>query len=266
MPASAASSAPIGVYDSGFGGLHVLKALKAMLPSEPFVYVADSGNAPYGDRHPVFFSGRATEVARFLVQLNTKALVLACNTASVVAARQLRALHSMPIVAMEPAIRPAARASKSKVVLVLATTNTVRSQSVARLCQAYGADVRLILQPCPGLSDLVERGEFHSDKTRALLRQYLRPGLAAGADVVVLGCTHYAYLGEEIALMAGPSVAVVEPSSAVARQLSHLLKTSAAASPQQAAKTSFYTSGCPQEMASFLALVGEPFDQVNVLP
>ena len=260
----AAASAPIGVFDSGVGGLSVLRALRAALPTETFIYVADSCHAPYGDRSPGFVEARARAVARFLAHYRAKAMVIACNTASVLVASELRGVHSLPIVAMEPAIKPAALATTSKVVLVLATTSTIRSRSVARLCSAHGAGIRIILQACPGLADQVERAEFGSAATLRLLREYILPGLAEGADTIVLGCTHYAFLAGEIAEITGPSVAIVESSAAVARQLARVLPITAPAAGPSAA--TFYTSGSTALMASFLTSIEEPFDQVFALP
>lgn len=256
----------IGVYDSGVGGLSVLRALRARLPGESFTYVADSGHAPYGDRPASYVEDRAQAVAQFLAKQGAKALVIACNTASVVAARSLRELHALPIVAMEPAIKPAVQISRSKVVLVLATSTTVRSPSVARLCSTHGANARIILQACPGLADQVERGQFRSDDTRRLLESYLRPGLDAGADTIVLGCTHYAFLAEAIAQVAGKEVTLVEPSDAIANQLSRVLAASPAGTARSAGTSSFFTSGPPDELAAFLECIGEPSAPVLPLP
>lgn len=259
------SSAPIGICDSGVGGLSVWRALQAAMPNESFVYVADSGHAPYGDRPEAFVLDRALAVTGFLVREGVKAVVIACNTASVIAAGPLRALHALPIVAMEPAIKPAALASRTKTVLVLATTATIRSAAVARLHAAHGAGVRIVLQPCPGLADTVERGQFHHAATRRLLAQCLRPGLEAGADTVVLGCTHYTFLLDEIARIAGPAVGVIEPSAAIARQLARVVAPRAAVDGA-AAGTRFYTSGAPGDMAAFLGRIGVPSAQVLPLP
>jgi glutamate racemase len=262
----AAMDASIGVYDSGVGGLSVLRALKAKLPGESFTYVADSGHAPYGDRAAPFVEGRAQDIAGFLTRRGAKALVIACNTASVVAVKRLRELYALPIVAMEPAIKPATQVSRSKVVLVLATSNTIRSPSVARLCSTYGADTRVILQACPGLADQVERGRFHDVTTRQLLESYLRPGLDAGADTIVLGCTHYAFLADAIAAVAGAAVAIVEPSEAIASQLSRVLAASPAQATRPVKTTTFFTSGPPHELAAFLEFIQEPSAQVHALP
>ncbi|MBY0468194.1 MAG: glutamate racemase [Burkholderiaceae bacterium] len=256
----------IGVYDSGVGGLSILRALRARLPGESFTYVADCGHAPYGDRPAPFVENRARSVARFLAEQGAKALVIACNTASVVAARSLRELHTLPIVAMEPAIKPAVQVSRSKVVLVLATSTTIHSPSVARLCSTHGADTRIILQACPGLADQVERGRFHDPVTQQLLETCLRPGLDAGADTIVLGCTHYAFLARAIAALAGPDVTIVEPSEAIASQLSRVLAASPANGRNLAGNTVFFTSGPPHELAAFLEHIGEPATPVFALP
>ena len=227
--------------------------------------MADNANAPYGDRSPEFIESRAKQITEFLVQRGVKALVLACNTASVVAVHHLRKQHLLPIVAMEPAIKPATQITKTKVVLVLATTNTIQSQSVARLCRTYGRDVSIILQACPGLADQVERGQFRSGLTRQLLEEFIQPGIAAGADTIVLGCTHYAFLASEISLIAGPSVTVVEPSDAIARQLARVLPQ--IASPRKTATaTTYYTSGSAPDMSAFLVSIGELSEPVYVLP
>lgn len=264
-PPPAPPPAPIGILDSGVGGLSVWRALQAGMPGESFVYVADSGHAPYGDRPADFVLERAVAVSGFLVREGVKAIVLACNTASVVAAAPLRALHRLPIVAMEPAIKPAALATRSKTMLVLATTATIRSAAVARLHAAHGAGVHIVLQACPGLADQVERGQIRGEATRRLLEACLRPGLEAGADTIVLACTHYAFLVDEIARIAGPAVAVIEPSAAIARQLARVV----AAAPEGLAPmagTRFYTSGAPGEMAAFLGAIGVPAATVLALP
>ena len=268
--ARAAMAAPIGIFDSGIGGLSVLRALKARLPHEDFVYVADSGHAPYGDRPADAIEARADHVACFLRQCRARALVIACNTASVVAAAGLRRRHGLPIVAMEPAIKPAAQATRSRVVLVLATTTTVRSASVARLCREHGQGVRILLQACPGLADAVEQADFDGAATRALLWRYLQPGLAEGADTIVLGCTHYAFLAEAIAAIAGPAVRIVEPSAAIAAQLVRVLPVlphgSVAGGAGHASATRFYTSGSTARLSAFLGAIGEPAVGVAALP
>jgi glutamate racemase len=263
--AAVAEAAPIGVLDSGVGGLSVLRALRAKMPSESFIYVSDSACAPYGDKTTEVVLGRVKRVAACLLERGAKALVLACNTASVIAAQQLRLRCALPIVALEPAIKPACQVTKTNVVLVLATTNTIGSQSVARLCATHAANTRVILQACPGLADLVELGQLDHAATRELLARYLRPGLAAGADVIVLGCTHYAFLAARIAQLAGPAVTLVEPSEAIARQLHRLLAAPIDRMPRPAT-TEFFTTGSVPSLAAFLQSVGEPHGRIVQLP
>ena len=259
------NKAPIGIFDSGVGGLSVLRALKAKLPGESFIYIADSGNAPYGKKSPDFIEQRTEAIAAFLVQNRAKAIVVACNTASILTAKHLRARYTLPIVAMEPAIKPATKTTQSKAVLVLATTNTIRSDSVASLCERFGAGVKILLQECPGLVEQVEHGKFGDTETRRLLKAYIQPGLDVGVDTIVLGCTHYAFLSDEISRIAGSSVTVIEPSEAVARQVIRVLPNPTPGHANDA-PTVFYTSGSVPKMQSFLSVIGEATEHVYALP
>jgi glutamate racemase len=262
---STPKSLPIGVFDSGVGGLAVLKALRSRLPDESFIYVADSGNAPYGDQSSDFILARVQAVASFLVSQGVKAIVVACNTASVVAIKKLRAEHSIPIVAMEPAIKPATLLTQSKTVLVLATSNTIASDSVAILCKEHGANVKILLQACPGLAERVDQGAFHHPETLHLLERYIKPGIAAGADTIVLGCSHYEFLSNEIAAIAGPGVVLVDASAAVARELGR--RVSQTVRPWVGPSTvTYYTSGAVKDLSSFLESIGESGTAVRSLP
>ena len=209
----------IGVFDSGVGGLSVLREIRRALPSEDLLYVADSGHAPYGDRDDVFISARVDAMAEFFLRAEVKAIVIACNTASGVAVQALRARFGFPVVAIEPAIKPAVQRSRSGVVGVLATRSTTASAGVARLVDVHGPGVRVLLQACPGLVEPVERAELASDQTATLVERYVRPLLEQGADTLVLGCTHYPFLRGVIERVAGPNVEVIDPAPAVAREL-----------------------------------------------
>jgi glutamate racemase len=209
----------VGVFDSGVGGLSVLRAVRACLPQHDLIYVADSGHAPYGDRSPAFIRERVQHLSRFLIARQVQALVIACNTASVHAAQALRVWCPVPVVAMEPAIKPAAHTSRSRIVGVLATTQTLASENVSRLVKAFGGETRILLQACPGLVEYVERGDISSADVRALTEQYLRPLLDQGADTLVLGCTHYPFLRPVIEVIAGPCVDIIDPAPAIAREL-----------------------------------------------
>ena len=197
----------------------MLQALRHELPHENFLYVGDSACAPYGDRAAGFVVERAITITGFLVSQGAKAVVVGCNTATAIAAASLRARFAIPIVAIEPAVKPAASQTRSRVVGVLATTGTLSGANMAKLLASYGADVEFVIQPCTGLADQVEKGELASDRTRALVERYVRPIVEKGADVVVLGCTHYPFLRDIIQQVAGPEVDVIDPATAVAREL-----------------------------------------------
>jgi len=224
-PPMAPGHRPVGVFDSGVGGLSVLRALRHELPHEHFLYVGDSGCAPYGDRSATFVVERAITLTDFLIRKVAKAVVVACNTATAAAAASLRERFAIPIVAIEPAVKPAASRTRSRVVGVLATTGTLESPNMGKLLANYGSDVEFVIQPCPGLADQVEKGERASDTTQALVRRYVRPIVDKGADIIVLGCTHYPFLQPIIQEIAGPAVDVIDPATPVARELRRRLET-----------------------------------------
>lgn len=255
-----AADAPIGVFDSGVGGLSVLRAIRAELPAEDLLYVADSGYAPYGDRDAGFIEDRAAAIAGFLLDEGVKAIVVACNTATVVAIEKLRVWCPLPVVAIEPAIKPAARMTRSGVVGVLATRQTLASANVARLCAAYGQDIEILLQPCPGLVEQVEKAELDSPASRALLETYLAPLLAAGADTIVLGCTHYPFLLPLVRDIVGPGRTIIDPATAVAKELVRRLgnQTASALRPDPA-RTRFLSSAAGDSANAVVsALWGSP--------
>lgn len=213
------SQGPIGVFDSGVGGLSVLREIRRELPCEDLLYIADSAHAPYGDKPVEFIEARAATIADWLLEHGAKAIVVACNTASGAAAQRLRARIGQPVVAMEPAVKPAVACSRSGVVGVLATRQTLASHSFHTLVQRVGQGADILAQPCPGLVEQVERGEFDSALTRALVTQYVTPLLAQGADTLVLGCTHYPHLRPLIESCAGERVSILDSGAAVARQV-----------------------------------------------
>ena len=246
--ASATPNSPflgaIGVFDSGVGGLSVLRAIHAALPHEHLVYVADSGHAPYGDQSQAHITQRTLTVGRWLAEQGVKGITIACNTATVVAAKTLREQTHLPVVAIEPAIKPAVALTRSGVVGVLATRQTVQSAAVARLVEQFGADKRILLQACPGLAEQVERADLHSGETEALLRQFIEPLLAQGADTLVLGCTHYPFLQDTIQRLVGAQVTLLDPAEAVARELARRLADAACLSaPAEQGTVQFFTSG-----------------------
>ncbi len=266
-PSVSPLSDAIGVFDSGVGGLSVLRAIRAALPHEHLVYVADSGHAPYGDQSEAHITQRTLTVGNWLAEQGVKGITIACNTATVVAAKTLREQTHLPVVAIEPAIKPAVSLTRSGVVGVLATRQTVQSAAVARLVDLYAADKRIILQACPGLVEQVERADLHSAETQGLLRQFITPLLAQGADTLVLGCTHYPFLRETIQRIAGEGVTLIDPAEAVARELLRRLdesgSLSSAATP---GSVRFFSSG---DLAQAQAVMSHLWDEpmtVQALP
>ncbi|BBA42791.1 MULTISPECIES: glutamate racemase [Burkholderia] len=223
IPATPTAVAPIGIFDSGLGGLSVLRAVRAQLPDESFIYVADSHHAPYGPRDEAFITERTLAIGEWLAREGAKALVIACNTATARAIATVREHLSIPLVGVEPGIKPAAALSASGVAGVLATQSTLNSPRFQALLDRYGAGRRFICQPGHGLVEAIERGDTNSPALRALLDSYLQPMLDDGADTLVLGCTHYPFFAETIRDLVGDRMTLVDTSDAIARQLVRVL-------------------------------------------
>ena len=260
------NNAPIGVFDSGVGGLSVLREIRAILPGEDLLYVADSGYAPYGDRPTEFILQRAEAITAFFAAQGVKAVVVACNTATAVAVQALRARHSMTIVAMEPALKPAAETTRSGVIGILATSRTLASDSFARLAERHGKGVLVLLQACPGFVELVEHAELHGANATALVERHVTPLLQQGVDTLVLGCTHYPFLGSLIQSVSGTNVSVIDPSPAVARELRRRLSAAELLSTNPKGVEYFWTTGTPDKVKNIISqLWGSPVD-VETLP
>jgi len=213
------ADAPIGVFDSGVGGISVLQHIHALLPHEQLLYVADSKYAPYGSKTPEEIQSRCFGLADFLIAKGAKAIVVACNTATAAAIDLMRAKYTLPIIGMEPAVKPAAAASKNGVIGVLATVGTLKSAQFAGLLESYGRNVKVVTQGCIGLVECIERGELGSGTTLSLLEQYCKPLLDEGADTIVLGCTHYPFVKPLIRQIVGDDVALIDTGAAVAKHL-----------------------------------------------
>ena len=247
------SNAPIGVFDSGVGGLSVLGEIRALLPNESLLYVADSGHVPYGEKSPEFIRQRCGLIAEHLLAQGAKALVLACNTATAAGVAELRERYPMlPIIGMEPAVKPAAAATRSGVVGVLATTGTLKSAKFAALLDRFASDVRVITQPCPGLVECIEAGELDTPATAALLQGFVRPLLDEGCDTLILGCTHYPFIKPLLRRLLPESVSLIDTGAAVARHLQRLLgeRDLLAQGPAHAAR--FWSSATPAAMQAVL--------------
>ncbi|MGH8782514.1 glutamate racemase [Paraburkholderia sp.] len=214
---------PVGIFDSGLGGLSVLRAIRTLLPAEPVVYAADSRYAPYGDRDDDFITDRTLAIGQWLVSQGAKVLVVACNTATAQSIAFVREKLPIPLVGVEPGIKPAALQSKTRVAGVLATQVTLRSARFQGLLERYAADCRFLCQPGHGLVAAIERCDVDSAELRALLQSYLQPMLDAGADTLVLGCTHYPFLDATIRDIVGDRLELIDTSVAIARQLERVL-------------------------------------------
>ncbi|MDT8376870.1 MAG: glutamate racemase [Mariprofundaceae bacterium] len=235
---------PVGVFDSGIGGLSVLRHIYDLLPDERLIYVADSAYMPYGSLTHEAVEERCHRIAGFFVAQGAKALVVACNTATAAAIETLRRDFSLPIIGMEPAVKPAVEATRAGVIGVLATSGTLASRKFSGLVKRFGSSAEVIFQPGSGLVEQVEAGDFDSDKTRQLLQAHLAPLLARGVDVLVLGCTHYPFLAPLIHEIAGKDVTILDTGSAIAAELKRQLeKNHLTASENSAGGVQFFSSG-----------------------
>lgn len=214
------SPAPrIGLFDSGVGGLSVLRALHALAPHAELLYVADSGHAPYGERDDAFVQQRSLHVAQFLRGQGVQVLVVACNTATASAVAVLRHTHAdLPIVGVEPGIKPAVAISRNGRIGVLATEGTLRSEKFRRLMQRHAGTAQLHLQPCPGLALAIEQGDLDGPQVQALVARFCEPLRRQQVDTVVLGCTHYGFVARHIQAALGDDVRLIDTADAVARQ------------------------------------------------
>lgn len=260
------SQAAVGVFDSGVGGLSVLREIRQQLPNESLLYVADSGYVPYGDKSPEQIRQRSRAIAGFLLGQGAKALVVACNTATAAAVNDLRSVYDLPIIGMEPAVKPAAQATRSGMVGVLATTGTLQSAKFAALLDRFAGSVKVLTQPCPGLVELIEQGELQGPKVDALLREFTAPLLAAGCDTLILGCTHYPFVRQGLQRLLPPGVNLIDTGAAVARCLHARLTEAGLLAAGPAAAEQFWTSGNVAQMHSVLPVLWGHDARVQWLP
>lgn len=240
----ASSRGPVGVFDSGVGGISVLRTARVLLPGEDYLYYGDTGHAPYGTKPPQEVLGYATAVAEHLLDQGAKAILIACNTATSVAAQTLRANLKVPVIGMEPALKPAALLRQGGKILVLATPVTLRLPKFQRLMEQYGQDA--IPVPCPGLMEFVERGEWEGENLRGHLKGLLSPFKDLPVDAVVLGCTHYIFLRQMIKSLLPPKTAVLDGNVGTVRQLRHRLEEEGLLNPREAGgQVLLETSGDP---------------------
>lgn len=215
---------PIGILDTGIGGLSVANAIFDLMPNERLIYFADLANLPYGKKTQTQIISYVFGIIDFLLEKNCKAVVMACNTASAAALSAARqAYPDLPIVGMEPAVKPAVRATRSKKIGVLATEGTIGSDRYQSLVERFSEGVEVIENTCAGLAEAIENGTGPSSESRALLQQIILPMSEAGVDTYVLGCTHYPFVQDQILDLAGANSTIIDPAPAVARQLQRVL-------------------------------------------
>ncbi|MDX8402850.1 MAG: glutamate racemase [Mariprofundaceae bacterium] len=215
---------PIGVFDSGVGGLSVLKHIHHQLPAEHLIYVADSAYMPYGSLNSDVIQARCRLIADFFIHHGAKTMVVACNTATAVAIENLRQYVQIPVIGMEPAVKPAVYATRSGVIGVLATSGTLASEKFSSLVKRFGSSAKVVFQPGEGLVEQVEAGDFESDKTRDILKRHLKPLIKQHVDTLVLGCTHYPFLIPLIREIVGEHVVILDTGDAIAAELKRQLE------------------------------------------
>ena len=254
-----APATPVGIFDSGIGGLSVAREIRRALPSEHLLYVSDGAYLPYGDRTTEEVRSRTLSAGRWLEARGAKALVVACNTASGAALETLREHLSIPVIGLEPAVKPAVAMTRNGRVGVMATVGTLRSARYARLVESYANGAQVIAQPCPGLADVIEEGHLDGEALDRTLRPFVDSLREAGVDTVVLGCTHYPFVRDHIAAALGPDVTLLDSGAAIARQTERVLRERGALAEGGAGSLRILTTGDPAEVASVVARVwGEP--------
>jgi glutamate racemase len=254
---------PIGIFDSGVGGLSILREVRRLLPSENLIYFADQINVPYGQRGLREVREFSEGIARFLLARGAKIIVVACNTASAASLHHLREVFPrVPFVGMEPAVKPAAELSRKRTIGVIATEATFQGALFASVVDRFAGGVRVLTQTCAGLVEQIEKGEVQSAETRRMLETCLEPLLREEIDSLVLACTHYPFATPAIREIVGPDVTIVDPSPAVARQVRRVLaERSLLGRLEGVSRVDYATTGAPERLRCMVgALFGDRID------
>lgn len=249
---------PIGIFDSGIGGLTVTTAIRQALPRERLLYFGDTEHMPYGQRSLEEVRTFSTAITAALLAKDCKLIVIACNTASGASLQTLRERWpEVPFVGMEPAVKPAAEHTRTGAVGVIATTATFQTDVYASVVERFGKDVRVLHQPCPGLVGHIEAGDLDGPETERMLRGWLEPMVQEGIDALVLGCTHYPIVRPLIERIVGPAVRVIDPAPAVARQVGRMLETLQLSAPADSfGELTCFTSGNADVFSAMMARLG----------
>ncbi|CAN5316770.1 glutamate racemase [soil metagenome] len=253
-------SFPIGVFDSGVGGITVLRAIRSLLPQQDLIYFGDAANMPYGQKSLEEIRLLSEKVTAFLIQKNCKIIVIACNTASAAALKYLREIHPEIIfVGMEPAVKPAAEHTQTGVVGVIATIATFQGELFASVVERFAQDVTILHQPCPGLVLQIENGKANDPETEKMLREWLNPMIEKNIDTLVLGCTHYPFVITLLKKILGEKVRIIDPAPAVARRVKSILEEMEIENKEAAlGMTTYFTSGDSTQFKKILfSLTGE---------
>jgi len=258
--------APVGIFDSGVGGLTVLREINATLPAESVYYVADSAHAPWGDKPPEYVRERGMKIGRFLVAQGVKAIVIGSNTGTAGSAEALRGALSVPVVGIEPGIKPAVAATRSRVIGAIVPAAVGESDRLRSLLERFGGDVKVIIQPVPGVVEHIEDADLDGPELRSMVEGYVRPMLDAGADTIVLGSTHYVFLKPLLLELAGGDVTLIETGAAVARQLAHVLDDRDLRAEGTRGEERFWTSGDPEKSTLVISTLLGRKVEVSRLP
>ena len=267
MTPSKPGSRPIGIFDSGVGGLSVLRAVRELLPKEDLIYLADQAHVPYGSRTLAEVRRFSEGITRYLSDQNAKLVVVACNTASAAALHHLRAVFPhIPFVGMGPAVKPGAETTRSGVVGVLATPATFQGELYASVIERFAVGVRVMQDTCPGLVMEIDQGNLDTPEVFSILEKALKPMLVDGIDTVVLGCTHFPFVIPAIETIVGPGVRVVDPSPAIARQVQRLLEAKGLLNKSlDQGRVEHFTTGDPVQLEGLLPRLSDSSGDVKTL-
>ena len=244
---------PIGIIDSGIGGITVMSHIQSLLPDESLAYVADSFYAPYGLKSNHEILDRSKVIIDYLIKnKSAKLIVVACNTATAAAIKDLRQIYEIPIIGMEPAIKPATKSTKCKRVGILATNGTLESAKFSALLQTYSGEIEFYTQPCPGLVELIEQGSIDDSSIQNLIQNYLDPFIERKVDTIVLGCTHYVFIRNIIENIMGPKVKVIDTGFALAMQVKSELEKFSLQNKSKSKYYSISTNSSNQEMEEII--------------